>query len=216
MLLYEDKITTNKSLFINKVISISQKLDINPNWLMAVMNLETGGTFSPSIKNKTSGATGLIQFLPSTARGLGTSTTDLAKMNNVQQLDYVYKYLEPYKAKMVNYIDLYLAVFFPLAMTKPDSFVIKTDSISASDIASQNMGLDLNKNKQITVGEIKTVFLNKLPESWREYFRTGKSMDSAEKFAKRNWFPIILSIASLGGALWIMYKYKNKIIKNIY
>ena len=67
MLIFEDKVTTNKSLFINKVILISQKLDIDPNWLMAVMNLETGGTFSPSIQNKSTGATGLIQFIPSTA-----------------------------------------------------------------------------------------------------------------------------------------------------
>lgn len=216
MLIFEDKVTTNKSLFINKVILISQKLDIDPNWLMAVMNLETGGTFSPSIQNKTSGATGLIQFIPSTAKSLGTTTSALSKMSNVQQLDYVYKYLNQYKSKLVNYIDLYLAVFFPIAMTKSDSYVIKSDSASASKIAAQNAGFDLNKNKMITVGEIKSVFLKKIPADWIDYFKKGKPMDSVEKFSKRNWFPIALSIGSLAGALWIMYKYKNTIIKNIY
>ena len=216
MLIFEDKVTTNKSLFINKVILISQKLDIDPNWLMAVMNLETGGTFSPSIQNKTSGATGLIQFIPSTAKGLGTTTSALSKMSNVQQLDWVYKYLNNYKSKLLNYIDLYLAVFFPIAMTKSDTYVIESDSLSASKIAAQNSGFDLNKNKKITIGEIKSVFLKKIPAEWIDYFKKGKPMDSAEKFAKRNWFPIILSIGSLAGALFIMYKYKNTIIKNIY
>lgn len=216
MLIFQDKVTTNRSLFINKVISISQKLDIDPNWLMAVMNLETGGTFSPSIQNKTSGATGLIQFIPSTAKSLGTTTSALSKMSNVQQLDYVYKYLAQYKSKLVNYIDLYLAVFFPIAMTKTDSYVIQSDTLSASKIAAQNAGFDLNKNKMITVGEIKSVFLKKIPSEWVDYFRKGKPMDSVEKFSKRNWFPIALAVGSLAGALWIMYKYKNTIIKNIY
>lgn len=216
MLIFEDKVTTNKSLFINKVILISQKLDIDPNWLMAVMNLETGGTFSPSIQNKTSGATGLIQFIPSTAKSLGTTTAALSKMSNVQQLDWVYKYLNNYKSKLVNYIDLYLAVFFPIAMTKSDTYVIESDSLSASKIAAQNSGFDLNKNKKITVGEIKSVFLKKIPTEWVDYFKNGKPMDSAEKFTKRNWFPIVIAVGSLAGALWIMYKYKNTIIKNIY
>jgi hypothetical protein len=216
MLIFEDKVTTNKSLFINKVILISQKLDIDPNWLMAVMNLETGGTFSPSIKNKTSGATGLIQFIPSTAESLGITTSALAKMSNVQQLDWVYKYLNEYKSKLVNYIDLYLAVFFPAALSKSNSFVIETPKQSASTIASQNSGFDLNKDKKITVGEIKSFYLKKIPAEWVDYFKNGKPMDSAEKFTKRNWFPIVIAVGSLAGALWIMYKYKNTIIKNIY
>ena len=38
---------------------------------MAVMSFETGGTFDPGIRNAAgSGATGLIQFMPSTAAGL--------------------------------------------------------------------------------------------------------------------------------------------------
>lgn len=41
---------------------------------MAAMAFESGETFSPSIKNAAgSGAVGLIQFMPSTAKALGTS-----------------------------------------------------------------------------------------------------------------------------------------------
>lgn len=52
---------------------------------MVVMSFETGGSFSPSERNGI-GATGLIQFLPGTPRGLGTTTDQLANMSSVDQL----------------------------------------------------------------------------------------------------------------------------------
>lgn len=65
------------------------------------------------------GATGLIQFTPRTAKGLGTSTDALRRMNAMQQMAFVQKYLEricggqpistPHR--------LYMAVFYPSAMT---------------------------------------------------------------------------------------------------
>jgi hypothetical protein len=66
--------------------------------------------------NKISGATGLIQFMPSTAKSLGTTTDVLLSMNNIQQLNYVLAYLRPYKGKMNNFVDVYLAVFYPAAI----------------------------------------------------------------------------------------------------
>jgi soluble lytic murein transglycosylase-like protein len=58
--------------FQEKVVQIAERLGTNPNFLMAVMSFETGGTFSPSVRNQAgSGAVGLIQFMPRTAQGLG-------------------------------------------------------------------------------------------------------------------------------------------------
>jgi membrane-bound lytic murein transglycosylase B len=55
--------------FKRKVIVISQGLGVSPDFLMACMAFETGETFSPAIKNAAgSGAVGLIQFMPSTAK----------------------------------------------------------------------------------------------------------------------------------------------------
>ncbi|MCY7282011.1 MAG: DUF2272 domain-containing protein, partial [Cyanobacteria bacterium CAN_BIN43] len=62
-LVYEDKVTENKPAFINKVRSISAAFVINPDWLMALMNHESG--LNHRIQNSI-GATGLIQFMPST------------------------------------------------------------------------------------------------------------------------------------------------------
>ena len=57
--------------FRDKVVQIAARLETNPIFLMAVMSFESGATFSPSVPNKAgSGAVGLIQFMPATARDL--------------------------------------------------------------------------------------------------------------------------------------------------
>ena len=83
--------------FYTKVIDISKKIKCNPNDLMAVMNLESRG-FKLTAVNPISGATGLIQFMPDTAKALGTTTEKLAKMSAMEQLEYVDKYLSKTKS----------------------------------------------------------------------------------------------------------------------
>ena len=136
---------------------------------MAVINFESAGTFSPSIQNKYSGATGLIQFMPSTAKSLGTSVEALKYMDFLTQLNYVEKYYRPYRGKIKSFVDLYLATFFPVAMGKPDNFVIQTSKISPEVIAKQNPVFDLDKNNSVTVGEIKKVILAKVPADYLKY-----------------------------------------------
>lgn len=86
--------------------------------LANVISVETNGTFSPSIRNPNSDAVGLIQFMPSTARELGTTTEALARMTAVQQLEYVQLYLRRILAgrKPQRRVDYYLAVFYPAAI----------------------------------------------------------------------------------------------------
>ena len=165
-LVYEDKVPASyRTAFVDKVTSISDALGIDPNWLMAIMHFESAGTFSASVTNPI-GATGLIQFMPSTAADLGTTTSELKNMTAVQQLDYVYKYFLPHKGKLNSYIDTYFVVFFPLAIGKPDDWVIQSNGISASIIAKQNPSFDVNKDGQVQVWEVKKVMLDKLPSEW--------------------------------------------------
>lgn len=152
-MLFAEYVKENKSYFLDKVEEISRKLMIAPNWLMAVMYKES--KLNHKAVNSTSGATGLIQFMPSTAQGLGTSTTALKNMSNIEQLDYVYKYYRPYISKLNSYPDLYLATFFPVALGKSDDYVMQTSSLPASIVARQNPAIDLNKDNKITVGEFK-------------------------------------------------------------
>lgn len=175
-----DKIKCNKgessSAFQEKVKTICTKLGINPNWLMMVMYNESG--LNAQAVNKQSGdssdaytrsayrATGLIQFMPTTAVWLGTSTQALYKMTNLEQLDYVYLYFKPYIGKMKSYFDLYMITFFPAAMAKADDYVIQTSKVSASVIAKQNPTLDINKDGKITVGEAKKIMLKAIPQEY--------------------------------------------------
>lgn len=155
-LIFIEKVKINQTAFANKVSQIASLLVVNPDWLMIIMNFESAGTFSPSIPNGLgSGGVGLIQFMPATARSLGTTTADLAKMSNVQQLEYVYKYFRPKAGQYKSGEDLYLYTFFPMAVGKPDDFVFQTTKLKAATIAHQNPSLDLNKDGVITIGEWK-------------------------------------------------------------
>jgi len=173
IMLYEEHVKTNRSAFIAKVVSISKILGIEPEWLMQVFMNESG--MNHQAVNKTSNATGLIQFMPDTAKALGTTVEALKAMTNVQQLDWVYKYLSPYTGRMQSYIDVYFSVFFPLAVGKPDDWVFQTSKLSAAIIAKQNPVFDLNKDGKLTVAEVREAMLRKVPSEWRDFFYKKKA-----------------------------------------
>jgi hypothetical protein len=134
-----------------KVIEICKRLQIDPNWLMACMSFETGGRFSSDIRNAAgSGATGLIQFMPATARGLGTTTQALAQMSEIEQLDWVEKYFQPYKGRIRSLEDCYMAILFPVAIGNGANFVLFRRGTIAY---TQNRGLDSNGDGTITAAE---------------------------------------------------------------
>lgn len=146
----------DKQLFAERVQEISDNLGIDADWLMLVMYFESG--LNSRAVNRTSGATGLIQFLPSTASGLGVSTERLREMSAVDQLYYVEKYLTPYKNKMKDFVDVYLAVFYPSAIGKSDSYVLGGDNYAK--VARDNSIFDTNKDGKITRGEVADYYSN--------------------------------------------------------
>jgi hypothetical protein len=168
-MLYESLVSENRAAFVAKVIEISKKLGINPEWLMIVMQMES--QINHRAINRTTNATGLIQFMPSTALGLGTSTTALYSMSNVQQLDFVYKYFKPYSGRLNSVTDLYAVTFFPRALGKPDSYILETDTLHADTIARQNPVFDINKDKKITYGEFKAAILSRIPSEAVAYLK---------------------------------------------
>ena len=168
----------------DEIVAMSGRLGIpDPGWLANLMNFETGGTFSPQIINRgckrrsakagtdplDKCATGLIQFMPATAKGLGTSNHELYNMSAHEQL----KYVEEYFAKKVRRgktlhdpTDIYMAVFFPAAMSKGPNFsmydwYVRNRSQSKADsYLSQNPGIKTaadyankaNKNAKLPTG----------------------------------------------------------------
>jgi len=143
-----------------------KSLGADPNDLMAVIAFESGRTFSPSVKNKLSGATGLIQFMPNTAKSLGTTTTKLSKMTALQQLDYVEKYFQPYKGRLTDIFDLYMAVLWPRAIGKTKSYILFSES-SNKKAFKNNLGLDENDDGVITKSEATAKVIAHLNEGLR-------------------------------------------------
>lgn len=164
-MIFEELIKKNRPEFIDKVKHIANNLGVKPEHLMFVMWFETAHTLNHKIQNKIR-ATGLIQFMPKTAFELGTSVEELKAMSNLEQLDYVEKYLKRFKGKLKDYVDLYCAVFYPAAVGKADCFRITSDKI-----AQQNPIFDLNKDLDITKAEIRTALLKQIPNNYREYFQ---------------------------------------------
>jgi hypothetical protein len=142
--------------FNKKLDKIASALGVDKNAILAVMKQESG--LDPKAVNKTSGATGLIQFMPATARGLGTSVEALRGMTAVQQLDYVYMYYKQVGVKPgMNAGDLYVATFMPAALGKGDGHVLGKAGAGgfSGKVYAQNKGLDRDRNGVITVADIK-------------------------------------------------------------
>jgi hypothetical protein len=199
-LVYENVVPNSyRNDFVKKVREVSTRLDIDPNWLMAIMYFESAKSFSPSIQNSI-GATGLIQFMPSTARGLGTSTTALKNMSAVDQLDYVEKYLRVYKGKIKSYVDTYFAVFFPLAIGKPDEWVLQGGGLTAQQVYDSNPAFRKVKDGKLRVWEVKKVMLEKLPREWVNNGSVGLAIKSY-----KDYLVIGLILIAVGG----LYIYRN-------
>lgn len=130
------------------------KPDDHVSYILSCNALETGRTFDPAIRNRHSGAVGLIQFMPKgSALDLGTTADELAKMSFVEQQDYVFKYFEKYgyikKCKRLE--DYYLSIFMPAMVGRNPNDVIGR---AGTKLYDQNKGFDSQKKGYYTVGDI--------------------------------------------------------------
>ena len=158
--------TRSEGTFEERVAGVAGRLHMSPRDLMAVMRFESG--LRPDAINPTSHAVGLIQLLPQHAADLlglpmtpdrnARAVQAFASMSADEQLDYVEAYLDQvlHGHGAANLRDAYMAVFYPSAVGRGDSYVIaRADSESAFGRAvyRQNAGLDANGDGVITAGE---------------------------------------------------------------
>lgn len=141
-----------------KLRNIANELGIKTRWLYKIMWIES--RLNPTVVNKESGATGLIQWIPSSAIACGTTTEKLKNMSVLDQLDYVHTYfkLAANGKKINSYTDLYLLVFSPNAVGKSDSYIIGHKN---SIIVKQNKGF-MNSDSMITKKDIKLIIADVL------------------------------------------------------
>lgn len=139
--------------FLNETSRVAKRLGAQPHHLLNVMAAESG--LNPAISNPGSNATGLIQFMPSTARGLGTTTEALKGMSAVDQLKYVEKYLSPYKGRLNSQADVYGAIYLPKRLGQS---VYATKGQPEYD---QNRGLDIGGKGYISAADLEHVAKHK-------------------------------------------------------
>lgn len=153
--------------FRAKLFAVADALGIPPDYLMACIAFETAETFRPDIRNAAgSGATGLIQFMPATARGLGTTTDALARMTAVEQLDYVRMYFKPYAGRLKTLSDVYMAILWPKGIGKPEDFVLWHKGTHPTTYR-QNAGLDIDLDHDIEKQEAAAKVQAKLDKGLR-------------------------------------------------
>lgn len=110
---------------IREIERVAADLNYPPEWLANLINFESGGTFNPAIQNSI-GATGLIQFLPSTARQMGTTTDALKQMTFKQQMQYVRQHIAGFQKKRAvlgdkfSQTDLFMMIFYPVSVGNPN------------------------------------------------------------------------------------------------
>jgi hypothetical protein len=106
---------------------------------------------NPQARNADTKATGLIQFMPDTAIGLGTTVDALYKMTRIEQMDYVKAFFSNSNVAGKTYAELYLLTFYPFALTKSNDYIIGSE-ISAPRaiiIAAQNPAIRKYSTQQL-------------------------------------------------------------------
>jgi hypothetical protein len=138
--------------FIEKVRGYCQQKGFSEWELLALIDFETGGAFAPDVRNG-SGFVGLIQFGQAAARDLGTTRDALAQMGRLEQLDFVFAYIDQREARCGAFTDLgdlYSSVLWPPGIGQPDDFVFFQQGDGRYEA---NASLDTSGDGRITKGE---------------------------------------------------------------
>lgn len=169
---------TMKEDFCKKVCYISKELGLNPDWLMAVMYMES--RFNPNAKNPNSTAKGLLQWIDSTSKSnFGIPSAEIPT-NPLRQLDFVYDYFKGRlsKTKPQTFLDFYLMVFYPKAVNKPGNFKFSEQAVEKNKglfgyFKDDMYGTKADMEAKIFKSEKIPVFSNLLKkEGGGEYYAT--------------------------------------------
>jgi hypothetical protein len=162
--------------FYSKLVQVSNEVNMKPEDLLLVMSFESG--INPNARNPHGNASGLIQFMPSTLRGLGFEGTpeDFRRLSAEDQLEYVRRYVKAHTATnghpFSSAAQYYVANFVPaalrlpgiqnedpstiLAAANPDHAHLPGVSIGEEQaIYNENKVLDTDHDGAITYGDIQ-------------------------------------------------------------
>lgn len=132
---------------VAEVLGAGTKLGLDSVELAWVIEKESA--WNPGAWNRVSDARGLIQWIPKTRSLLGMKTVPRTRKG---QARWVGKYFE--QLGTIPKGDVYLAVFYPKAIGKPNSYVIAK---RGSKIWEQNPSLRRKGGGDITAGRVRRV-----------------------------------------------------------
>lgn len=121
--LYKNVPEEERQEFMIDVYEMCKRLNLDFKHISCIMHLES--KMQTIAVNPFTRATGLIQFMPATAKELGVDTYTLSKMTYSDQLFWVEKYFKKYAEKTLrraslSFVDTYLLVFYPAAIIWPN------------------------------------------------------------------------------------------------
>jgi hypothetical protein len=198
---------------IDKLGQIADKYGIPVEWLGNLINHESAGTFNPAIQNRTTSATGLIQFMPRTAAGSPYNTTVdyLKTLNFSQQLDYVDMYLgknlkrvfdETGKVKPTfNQTDLFMTIFYPVSVGNPNY-------LFPEKVQNQNGGIKTPIDYTQKALRNPPFSLEEFPSSLSDFLKKFGSKDGGGEGTKKKGKGLFIvgSIIGLGIISFAIYK----------
>lgn len=165
--------------FVRGLSDLASRNGWDPSGIALIIYSES--RFDPAAKNPKGSASGLIQFIESTAKALGTTTEEIRKMSAEEQLPLIEKYFQmTLKGRVPDRFEDY---YFPVLgrtdlMGKPDETVIWT---RGSDEYDGNTGLDRDKDGQITVGDIRA-HMDSIAKKAKGYLVVGAAVGAEVLF----------------------------------
>lgn len=154
----------DQAAFERGLRAIASRLGGKAEWYAVTMYRES--QMNPRARNPISGATGLIQFMPNTARSLGTTTDQLQQTSALGQLPLVENYyknqLASIRIRPASLVDVYLITLYPKAVGKPSGFVLFREGTTAY---RQNKAIKPTGG-DITVADVAHWVQQAVPAGW--------------------------------------------------
>lgn len=162
--------------FLRELWELCRRNGWDVNAIAAIISIESG--FDPRAHSTLPKQTayGLLQWIASTQKAIGTSRAELERLGATGQLKYVEAFFRKYLPRIPTIAGDYYAVTYGRsdAIGKPDSYVL--DAKNATSPASRNRynlnaGLDFDKDGAITIGDLRTFVARRINKA------NGKTVD---------------------------------------